>query len=105
MNDNISYLLCAVVGIAILLLHRFVLSNRPQVWLGALLPAALLAAIVFFGVQGHIDDLRGWVILTSGLLGTLCIWGDGQNARKKRIQREDDRIDAINAQGVDHHRS
>ena len=105
MNDNISYLLCAAVGAAILLIQRFVLSNRPHVWLGALLPAALLATIVYFGIQGRIDGLREWVLFGLGLV-TLCgVWGSGQDARKKRIQREDERIDAINAQGVDHHRS
>lgn len=104
MNDNLSYALSLAVGIAILLLHRFVLSNRPQVWLGALLPAALLATIVCFGVQGRIHGLREWVLLGVGLVVLCGVWGSGQDARKKRLQREDERIDAIHAQGAEHHR-
>jgi steroid 5-alpha reductase family enzyme len=104
-NDTASYLLSLAVGIAILLLHRFVLSNRAQVWLGALLPAALLATIVHFGAQGRIDGLREWVLLGVGLAVLCGVRGSGQDARKERLQREDERIDAIHAQGVEGHSS
>ncbi|MFD0485398.1 hypothetical protein ACFQ46_22625 [Kineococcus sp. GCM10028916] len=95
MNDTASYLLSLAVGIAILLLHRFVLSNRPQVWLGALLPAALLAVIVSFSAQGRIKGLREWVLFGVGLAVLCGVWASGQDARKKHLQREDERTDAI----------
>lgn len=103
MNSVIDHLLSAAVGLAVLLLQRFVLSNRPQVWLGAILPAVLIAALIFLGVQGRVDDARSWILFTLGLVGLLGIWGDGRAARKKRLQRENERIDAIHAQGAANH--
>ena len=86
-------------SIAVLAVHRFVLANRSSVWLGAMVPAAWVVAAGFLVAQGRVVDLRGWLAVVGGLVILLSLGADGQAARKKRLKREDERIDALNARG------
>jgi hypothetical protein len=99
MNMSDPWLLRGAV-VALLLVHRFVLANRSQVWLAAIVPTLWAVTIVVLGVRGMIDDLRGWLAVLTGLLALVVLADNGQAARRKRLQREDERIDAINAQGA-----
>lgn len=86
------------VGLALLLLQRLVMSNRSPWWLGAVLPATwLIAGVGFLVAQDVTGRWQGWTALGLGLVVLLGIWGEGQESRKKRLQREDARIDALNA--------
>ena len=86
-------------AIAVLAVHRFVLANRSPVWLGAIVPAAWVVAAGFLVGQGRVYDLRGWLAVLGGLVILLGFWIDGEVAWKKRLKREDERIDALNARG------
>ncbi len=95
MNLQAAVLLLPVV--AVLAVHRFVLSNRSQVWLGAIVPAAWLVAMAFFAADGKLDGFRDWAMVTVGFLLLLGNWDRGQTARKEKLKKEDERIDAVNA--------
>ncbi|NIZ90396.1 hypothetical protein [Kineococcus rubinsiae] len=91
-------------GFALLLVQRLVMSNRSHWWLGAVLPMGwLIAGFVFLVERGTMDEWRGWAATILGAVVLLGIWAEGHESRKKRLQSEDARIDALNAhQAVDH---
>lgn len=86
------------VGLAaVVILHRFVLSNRAQSWLGAIVPALWVIAVVIFTTKGAMSSFQDWLLGAIGLLVLLVFWGHGQTTRKERLKRENERINALNA--------
>ena len=88
-----------VAGMAVLVVQRVLLGNRAQVWLGAILPVAWLITGAVLLSRGHSPGFRSWLAVAAGLVLLLGFWVDGQAARKKRLDRENDRIDALNEIG------
>ena len=94
-----AHLLVWTCSIAVLVVHRFLLANRRPVWLGAIAPALWLLAVAVLVQQGRVTDGRGGFALFAGLVVLLGLWIEGQESWKRRLKREDERIDALNARG------
>ena len=95
---NTTRLLMYATVIALMLVQRLVMSNRSRWWLGAILPAAwLVAGAVFLAAQDAMGQWEGWVAVALGSVLLLGTWNDGHQSRKKLLQRENARIDALNA--------
>lgn len=96
---NLAYAGLWAAGMAVLVIQRALLGNRGQVWLGAILPGLWMLAGTVLIVRGGAHGFRIWLALAAGLVLLIGAWIGGQEARKKRLQREDERIDALNNSG------
>lgn len=101
---NTTRLLLYAAVIVLVLVQRLLLSNRSRWWLGAILPAAwFVVGVVFLAAQDAMGQWQGWAAVTLGSALLLGTWNDGHESRRKRLQRENARIDALNAhRAVDH---
>lgn len=86
--------LCLILAAAV---HRFILSNRRQKFLGAIIPAIWLVAVVILAANGVLSGLGAWISAVIVMTGLLVIWWSGQDSYRKRLADENARIDIVNA--------
>jgi uncharacterized BrkB/YihY/UPF0761 family membrane protein len=61
--------------------HR-VLSRRSSPWLGAVVPTALVAGLVYLFARGRLDSTLDYVMAAVALVVVLRMWDEGRQARK-----------------------
>ncbi|WP_317608866.1 hypothetical protein [Staphylococcus epidermidis] len=83
---NISVI---VTFLIILAIHRYILSCREKVWLGAIVPIIYTIFVIFILVHtNHNLSLSDYVPFTLGLTILLSFWVDGHYSYKKKLEQE-----------------
>lgn len=95
--DNLDPTWVTAGIVVVAAVHRFILSNRPQRILGAIIPLVWIALAVTLAANGILSGISGWLSATIVLIGLLIIWWSGQVSYKKRLESENARIDSVNA--------
>ena len=74
-----------VLAIAITLFHIWASRRKPKYWyLGGIVPALWLGALVFLFANGKIDLAEDWRMLVFPTAILLLIWLEGHEAAKKK---------------------
>ncbi|WP_458107992.1 hypothetical protein M1D51_21530 [Arthrobacter sp. R3-55] len=95
--DNINPTVATLCLIAVAAVHRFILSNRRQKFLGAIIPILWLVAAVILAANGILSGPGAWISAGVVMVGLLVIWWSGQVSYRKRLDSENARIDSVNA--------
>lgn len=72
-----------VLPLGVLVVH-WLLSRQRLPWLGAIVPALWVVAIVVLAVQGHLTEPLDWVFMAIGTVALVFMAVAGQESRKKR---------------------
>lgn len=78
------------IGILIaIMMHRYVFSNRKQVWLGAIVPVLFIATNIYLVNYRKESDFYNYIYLTLGLLVLFSFWRDGRKAYKAKQSKNE----------------
>lgn len=82
-----------ILAIALFLIvaaiHRYILSYRSQVWLGAIVPVIYIGFVVFVLLNANRSlTLGDYIPFTVGLTILLAFWVDGHYSYQKKLEKE-----------------
>lgn len=78
-----------IVILIALMIHRYVFSNRKQVWLGVIIPVIFIAANIYLVNYRKESDFYNYIYLTLGLLVLFSFWRDGRKAYKVKQSKDE----------------
>lgn len=78
-----------IVILIALMIHRYVFSNRKQVWLGAIVPVLFIVANIYLVNYRKESDFYNYIYLTLGLLVLFSFWRDGRKAYKEKQSKDE----------------
>ncbi|MDI6103885.1 hypothetical protein QLQ12_35250 [Actinoplanes sp. NEAU-A12] len=82
MSQNAVLIGVAAAVLSTLGLHMLMARKGP-VWMGAIVPVLLVAAVVMLIVQGRLEPGRPYLVAAAALVMLLLMWANGRDAKRK----------------------
>lgn len=84
-----SEILAIVLFLLVAAIHRYILSYRKQVWLGAIVPGIYVIFVIFVIMNSkHTLSFGDYIPFTVGFTILLAFWVDGHYSYQKKIEKE-----------------